>query len=197
VVLKELTNAGFALRQRDDPSKLGWKRAEPKELTNDAGTEARDVRADRNEVAPERLEVSRVLGLIVGETLFVNVMSFFHAFDDTEEVVGVDALGVEDDDDSPDDGVYLRPVHALDVAQCPLDVAGYVLVARTADGTNLDVGPAIGHPDAAVAATRAHSIKGGANRGPHGIAQGRRNGSRHLANRAEQPEGIHATPRWG
>jgi hypothetical protein len=197
VILEEVTNSGFTLRQRDDRCQLRWKRAGPKELSNDTGSEACYVRADRDEIAPDRFEVSWVLGLIVGEALFVNLVSLFDPFDDTEQVVGIDALGVEDDDDSADDGVDLRPVHALDVAQCPLHVPGYVLVVRTTDSANLDVRPSIGHPDAPVAPTWVHSVESGANCGPNGIAHGRRYSSRRIANRAEQSNGIHATPRKG
>jgi hypothetical protein len=163
-------------------------------LTDDTATEAGDVRANRDEIAPERLKVSRVLRLIVGETLFVNVVSLFDAFDDAEEVVGIDILGVEDDDDAPDDGVHLGPVHALDVAQRPLNMPGDMRLARPTDSPNLDVRPSVAGPDAAVAPTRVYPIKGGAKRGSDGIAQGSGDSSGRSADGAEHPQGIHRKP---
>jgi hypothetical protein len=88
-------------------------------------------------------------------------------------------------------------VHALNAAQCPLDVADDMLLAGTSDSTNLNVRPSASHPDPPVTPTRVHSVESRADGGPHGVAQGRHYSSRCLANRAKQPNGIHAIPRRG
>jgi hypothetical protein len=138
-----------------------------------------------------------MLRLIIREPLLANVMGLFHTFDDPEEVVNVDPLRVKDDDDSPDDGVHLCPVHAVHVAQCLLEVLGHVRLARPADGTNLNMSPSIADPEAAVAPSRIHPIKGGPNRVTDGFAESGPNSSRHPADGANQPEGIHPPARMG
>jgi hypothetical protein len=121
-------------------------------------------------------------------------VGILHPFDHAEEVIGVDALGIEHDDDPPDNGIHLRPVDAFNAAQRALHVSGDALLAGTPDGANLNMCPPVGHPDASMTATRVHPVESGADGGAQGIAQGGRNGSGRVANLTEDPDRLHAAP---
>jgi hypothetical protein len=77
-----------------------------------------------------------------------------------------------------------------------LEVLGHVRLARPADGTNLNMSPSIADPEAAVAPSRIHPIKGGPNRVTDGFAESGPNSSRHPADGANQPEGFIRPPEW-
>jgi hypothetical protein len=121
-------------------------------------------------------------------------VGFFHPFNDPEEVVWVDTLGVEHDDDPSDNCIYLRPVDSFNVLQSPLHVPSDVFLAGTPDRANLNVRPPALHKDTPVASTRIYPIESGADGGSYGIAQSRRNGCRCLAHGSQQTNWVHANP---
>jgi hypothetical protein len=121
-------------------------------------------------------------------------VGFFHPFNDPEEVVWVDTLGVEHDDDPSDNCIYLRPVDSFNVLQSPLHVPSDVFLAGTPDRANLNVRPPALHKDTPVASTRIYPIERGADGGSYGIAQSRRNGCRCLAHGSPQTNWVHANP---
>ena len=180
VLLEEAPDPGLVLRQRHERAQLGGDGRRPQQLAEHTSAERDDVRPDGDRLPSHRLDVARVLGALVGETLLVDLVRLLHALDGAEQVLGRGTLGIERHDDAAGDGIDLRPLHPWDGVQRSLHVAHQDLARRVVDSAHLDVGLALADPQPASPASRAQTVER--------AAQGRAWCRCALT---QQPEGVH------
>jgi hypothetical protein len=78
-------------------------------------------------------------------------MGIFETLDDSREVVHAELTLIESHDHTPENGIRLRPVHALKPAQLTFYPAGEIGIGREVNAFDLDMRPAMACPSMSLA----------------------------------------------
>ena len=100
---------------------LDRKPGKPCRARDDAERHPGGVGTELDRAPPQRSRVAGVIPTFDEHVVLGDVVRVLDAVDDGDEIIEPDGIFVEHDDDASKDRVHLRPMHALDGAQRPLE----------------------------------------------------------------------------